>query len=119
MQRDRRYGCRLAPYSKYHLPPCEQQSKATLSENSAWPECNSLTLHNDKLHSILRDCAGEGFVCITDCRFAQKETVWTLTPKNQSRNIQAQLFSATKWEREVYKVKWEEGSITTRIVKKN
>nr|pir hypothetical protein - human adenovirus 12 [Human adenovirus 12] len=64
----------------------------------------------------LSDCAGEGFVSITDPRFARKETVWTLTPKNLSRNIQVQLFSATKGEREVYKVKWEGGSLTTRIV---
>ncbi|AP_000136.1 control protein E4orf6/7 [Human adenovirus 12] len=125
MQRDRRYRYRLAPYNKYQLPPCEEQSKATLStsENSLWPECNSLTLHNDKIMDLvldgecrLSDCAGEGFVSITDPRFARKETVWTLTPKNLSRNIQVQLFSATKGEREVYKVKWEGGSLTTRIV---
>ncbi|UNB10548.1 E4 ORF5 [Human adenovirus 61] len=58
MQRDRRYGCRLAPYSKYHLPPCEQQSKATLSENSAWPECNSLTLHNVSEVRGIPSCVG-------------------------------------------------------------
>ncbi|AIK20575.1 E4 ORF6/7 [Simian adenovirus ch1] len=126
MQRNRRYPYRLAPYGKYPLPPCEKESKASLfgPENSSVFECNSLTLHNvmnmDLVldgESSLSDCVGEGFVSITDHRFARKETVWTLTPKNLSRNMQMQLFSAIKGEREVYRVKWEGGgSLTTRIV---
>ncbi|AGK27154.1 E4 ORF 6/7 [Baboon adenovirus 3] len=106
MQRDRRYRCRLGPYNRHQLPPCDETPCATI-ENPPYLECENLNMHN----------VSEGFVSVTDERFARKETVWTLTPKNPCLNTQFQLFTATKGERMVYSVKWKGGgSLTVRIM---
>ncbi|ALE30449.1 ORF6/7 [Simian adenovirus 19] len=120
MQRDRRYRCRLGPYNRHQLPPCNDTPCATI-ENPPYLECENLNMHNvseDCLDGtpLLEDIS-DGFVSVTDERFARKETVWTLTPKNPCLNTQFQLFTATKGERMVYSVKWNGGgSLTVRMM---
>lgn len=66
---------------------------------------------------MLLDDISEGFVSITDQRFASKEHVLILSPRNPCLNSKLQLFAAVHGEREVYRVKWKGGgSLTVRIV---
>ncbi|ALE30450.1 34K [Simian adenovirus 19] len=45
MQRDRRYRCRLGPYNRHQLPPCNDTPCATI-ENPPYLECENLNMHN-------------------------------------------------------------------------
>ncbi len=65
---------------------------------------------------MLLDDVSEGFISITDQRFASKEPVLILSQKNRV-NPKLQLFAVVQGEREVYKVKWKGGGrLTVRIL---
>lgn len=67
--------------------------------------------------TVVLEETAEGFLSITDQRFAHTETVWTVTSKNSGVNTRLQLFTATKGERVVYRVKWRGGgSLTVRTL---
>lgn len=66
---------------------------------------------------MLLDDVSEGFISITDQRFASKEPVLILSQKNCCVNSKLQLFAAVQGEREVYKIKWKGGGgLTVRIM---
>ncbi len=67
--------------------------------------------------TVLLDDVSEGFISITDQRFASKEPVLILSQKNCCVNSKLQLFEAVQGERVVYKVKWNGGGgLTVRIM---
>lgn len=67
--------------------------------------------------TVLLDDVSEGFISITDQRFASKEPVLILSQKNRCVNPKLQLFAVVQGEREVYKVKWKGGGrLTVRIL---
>ncbi|ABK35060.1 E4 ORF6/7 [human adenovirus 52] len=115
MQRDRRYRCRLAPYNRHQLPPCEDRGSAVVEENSRYLECENMNMHNDGMQFFTETLENlpQGFVSITDRHLITKETVWILTPKYRTGSQQ---FTAMKGERLVYAVKWKGGgSLTVRV----